>query len=57
MTDIMFTFRDKKIGHKLSPGTYTARMVRTRINQRGNLEMTLTEVKPTTISDEEFYGQ
>ena len=52
MHNITFKFEGKKIGHKLTPGTYTARMVRTRINQRGNVEMVLTEVKPLDTKEE-----
>ena len=43
--DFTFAFLGKKIGHKFPPGTYNARMLRTRINQAGNLEIVLTEVE------------
>ncbi len=45
---IVFKFFGKKIGHTLTPGTYEARILRTRFNRSGNLEMTLTDVKPLT---------
>lgn len=45
---VTFTFSGKKIGHKLNPGTYTAVLTKSRFNKAGNLEITLTEVKPAT---------
>jgi len=51
MIPITFTFSGKKIGHKLTPGTYTAIMSKSRFNRAGNLEITLTEVKPATTKD------
>ena len=43
--DFAFEFTGKKIGHKFQPAKYTARMLRTRINQAGNLEIVLTDVR------------
>ena len=51
MIPITFTFSGKKIGHKLTPGTYTATLTKSRFNRAGNLEITLTEVKPTDKKD------
>jgi len=48
MHDITITFTGKKIGHTLSPGTFSARMLKTRFNRAGNLEMTLTNIEPVT---------
>lgn len=53
MVGIIFKFFGKKIGHKLAPGTYEARILRTRFNRAGNLEMTLTDVKPAETIKEE----
>ena len=50
-TLITFTFSGKKIGHKLTPGTYTATLTKSRFNKAGNLEITLTEVRPTDESN------
>jgi len=51
MIPITFSFFGKKIGHKLTPGTYTATLTKSRLNRAGNLEITLTEVKPTDKKD------
>ena len=53
MPNITFKFQGKKIGHKLIPGTYEARMLRTRLNRAGNLEMVLTEVTPAKTIEKE----
>lgn len=54
ITTIKFRFHGKKIGHKLDPGTYEARILRSRFNRAGNLEMTLTEVRPTNTDKEKL---
>ena len=51
MCSITFRFSGKKIGHKLAPGTYEALLLRTRFNRAGNLEMTLTEVRPAKADE------
>lgn len=48
MTQQGFEFRianDKKIGHKYPPGVYNARILRSRINRAGNVELVLTDLQ------------
>ena len=47
MIPITFKFSGKKIGHKLTPGTYIASLTKSRYNKAGNLEITLTDIKPS----------
>lgn len=54
MYDITITFQGKKIGHKLAPGTYKARMLRTRFNRAGNLEIVLTDVAPADSKEQKL---
>ncbi len=43
---------DKKIGHKLDPGsTYEADILRSRFNRAGNLEITVTNIRPSKSVD------
>ena len=39
----------KKIGHKLVPDKYTAKLLKSRFNQAGNLELTLANVEPADL--------
>jgi len=54
MHPITFRFIGKKIGHRLAPGTYEAQMLRTRFNKAGNLEMTLTDVRPAKNNEQKL---
>ena len=43
---------EKKIGHKLDPTlVYEADILKSRFNRAGNLELTVTNIRPTATND------